>query len=471
MSEEILASSGPLRAPRVGNPRGEWLRALLRHVNPYSSDDSKVIVMQSIHQLSGGSAEGLSLLDEWHRNRSDYPGAEALATVWQSVRYASTQLDGFAVLCGLVESYGFDWVDICDATEPQFVECESDAADQAISVTTLLVAYSLTGQLKHLKRDIATQVRILDALVLLGQVTVLFAAPNSGKTLLALSLLIKAIEQRRLDPSRVFYVNADDSLAGLAEKLELAERYGFHMLAEGYRGFRASDFLRILSELTDRGQAQGVVIVLDTLKKFTDVMDKRTSTEFSKVIRRFVLQGGTCIMLAHTNKRPGKDGRPEYAGTSDILEDVDCGYIFRVISAVGAREKVVEFTNIKRRGDVCQRAVYAYSGEEGISYGELLASVRQIDESELDRCDDSRTDSRLIEVAMDCIRMGINTKMALATAVAHRTGCSKRVALKLVERCTGNHPGQHFWTYEIQARGAKVFKLLPNSTTDASSVT
>jgi hypothetical protein len=50
----------------------------------------------------------------------------------------------------------------------------------------------------------------------------------------------------------------------------LAEKYEFHMVAEGHRDFRADDLLGILTDLINKGQCKGVVIILDTLLDIAD---------------------------------------------------------------------------------------------------------------------------------------------------------------------------------------------------------
>ena len=145
---------------------------------------------------------------------------------------------------------------------------------------------------------------------------------------------------------------------GLLEKLIIAEKSGFHMLSEGYNEFSAGKFLNTIKSMTEDGSAKGVIIVLDTLKKFTDLMDKKACTEFAKILRAFALKGGTVIGLAHTNKHPDADGVPIHAGTSDIREDFDCAYIINIIE--GKTDKtVVEFTNIKKRGNVELSTAYS----------------------------------------------------------------------------------------------------------------
>ena len=193
-----------------------------------------------------------------------------------------------------------------------------------------------------------------------------YASPNTGKTLLILWLLMNAIRQGNINSYNVFYINVDDTPNGLIEKLRLADEYGFHMLAEGYNGFRANDLLNILAELIMNDQAKGVILILDTLKKFTDLMDKRLSSRFSHAIRQFVMRGGTCISLAHTNKHRNSDGKPVYAGTKDIIDDADCAYLMYEINLdVDARTKTVLFENIKARGNVARQVPSSGAGGAG----------------------------------------------------------------------------------------------------------
>jgi hypothetical protein len=114
-------------------------------------------------------------------------------------------------------------------------------------------------------------------------------------------------EYEVVDPAKVYYINVDDTTRGLLEKLQIAEEYEFHMLAEGFKDFIASEFYSLITRMTESGDTQGVIIVLDTLKKFTDLMSKKLCSQFGRIIRRFVMKGGTVISLAHTNKNPDQE--------------------------------------------------------------------------------------------------------------------------------------------------------------------
>ena len=306
---------------------------------------------------------------------------------------------------------------------------------------------------------------LLGNLAVLGQLTVFYADPDTGKTLIVIYLLIVAIRADRVKAKQVFYINVDDNLNGLLQKLRIAEEYGFHMVADGHEGFKVSDFIATVTEIIEQGQAHGVVIILDTLKKFANLMDKAHSTNFNKLLRRFAMCGGTVIALAHTNKKRDSEGKPIYAGTSDVLEDFDCGYLMMERKgAESAGQKVIVFENIKRRGNVVLTAAYAYSTEPDQTYDQLLASVQEVKDIELFefRVDkDAGAEVAVIAAIADLIRSGTNKKMALAEAAATRADVSKRKAMQVLEAYTGTDPAFSKWSYAVKDRGAKVYALLP----------
>ena len=231
-------------------------------------------------------------------------------------------------------------------------------------------------------------------------------------------------------------MNLDDNAAGFAQKLRLAERYRFHTLSEGYRGFRASEFFGLLRRIAHLDQAAGVILIIDTAKKVFNPMDKVESSAFLKVVRQFAMKGGTAISLAHANKRPGPDGRTIPGGVSDLVDDVDCAYTLRVISEPGAAEKRVEFSNYKGRGGVVQQIVYGFSAKSKQSYQQLLDSVRVVDDVDIvelaPECS-NQTAREIVRVAQECIAGGTTQRMALAAAIQARTGCSRNEALQALD--------------------------------------
>jgi len=320
----------------------------------------------------------------------------------------------------------------------------------------------------ELERNAVDGVAILGSLALMGQATVIYAKQNTGKTLLTLHLIVEGIKSTKFDPSKLVYINMDDDSRGLSVKARLAQEYGFQMVADGHNGFEAKDFRDAVEKMVKTDNARGVIIILDTLKKFVDTMNKAKSTDFARFVRQFVLKGGSVIALSHANKHPNSNGKTQYSGTTDIIDDFDCGYILTTISVDSIKqEKIVEFERIKGRGNVAATAAYSYSVEQNVTYNEILLSVQEVDHERLTPLKQAAielSDAEIIAVLEGCINEGVNLKMKLVSAASERAKVSLRAALKVLEKYTGNDPTLHRWAFVVRERGAKVYQLLKRPT-------
>ena len=107
-------------------------------------------------------------------------------------------------------------------------------------------------------------------------------------------------------------------------------------------------------------QARNIILVLDTLKKFVNLMDKTEGTKFGKVARQFTQAGGTLIGLAHTNKHRDEEGKSVYSGTTDIADDCYCVYLVELLDDNRVSGKrVIQFRN-EKRGDVALEKSFSY---------------------------------------------------------------------------------------------------------------
>lgn len=466
--------------PSRGDPKCNLtnIRALLKHIDPEEGGyDEWVRIGMAIHTETNGDSVGLEVFDQWSRNGSTYPGLQAIKMKWRSFTSNRTDRCNLGTIINRVTAAGLDWQVICSKAEDNFKPCEYKVvgADTRVKIpqpatANPLDSYSLLGMSEEVARDAQDQKPILCGLAVLGQATAIFAPPNSGKTLITFSNICEDIQQGKVEPSKVYYVNVDDSGQGLANKLAIADEFGFHMLSEGYRGFKASDLLAIMVEMITNDQAKSVIVILDTIKKFTNLMDKTKASQFTTIIRQFVIKGGTVIGMAHTNKKAGADGKPVYGGTSDIVDDFDCAYTIAPGLSQNSNEKVVVFENIKRRGNNRTHVAYRYSIESDLSYAELLSSVEKLDDDQTLAVakKPKEDDSNLVAAIQQCIIRGITSKMSLAEAASKVAGVSKRSALSAIERYTGSDPAVHKWQFEVRERGAKVFTLLDNATPPAS---
>lgn len=336
-------------------------------------------------------------------------------------------------------------------------------ADQPFSLSM----FALNGRSEEMRKQMLDDKFILGRLAILGQATVFYASRNAGKTLITLRLLIDAIQSGEIDGKNVFYINADDNFKGLTVKLALAERYGFNMLAPGHNGFESEMLTRYMEKMIEAGTARGSIIILDTLKKFADVMDKKRSTDFGRHMREFVLHGGSVVSLAHVNKHRDTDGKVIFSGTSDIPDDVDAVYTADVIEDI-AGARTVLFENTKNRGDNAQTASYSYTRTEGQPYEALLDSVRSVSEAEAEEAkrvkevaDRLSANRGLIEAITEALEEGLCLRTEIIAAVHDRTGESKKRVTKALDEHTGDSMLQgHRWMCERGAKNARVYKLI-----------
>ncbi|MBB3909731.1 AAA family ATPase [Sphingomonas desiccabilis] len=328
--------------------------------------------------------------------------------------------------------------------------------------TSPLHRYSLLGKGNELADDAVAKTPLLGDVCLRGDVTLWGAPPNSGKTLFAIGLLADAVMNRAIEPGHVFYLNMDDSMAGVAEKVTILQDYGVHVLAEGYLDFTASKVQRLLESMIAEGKARDSFVIVDTLKKVVDPMHKQRTVEFMKLARRFALAGGSLLLLAHTNKQRGGDGKLVLAGVADLQDDCDTAYLLD--RRVSKDVQQVVFENVKRRGGGAATSVYTCSTDPNIGYVDRLLSVRFAgsDPEYDDTPPDSKVDDASIIQAIEMtIRHGTVKKMAVIDVVRRATKASRRVVKDVLDRHTGSDPGVHLWDYTVQAAGANVYRLHP----------
>ncbi len=312
---------------------------------------------------------------------------------------------------------------------------------------------------------------VLDEIAILGQWTAIFASPNTGKTLITLFLLRKQINEGLIDGQKVFYINADDHYKGVTEKLEIAEDIGMHVLVPGHEGFSSTDIFTLMNDFVEQDDAKNVVIILDTLKKFTDPMDKRVARGFGIKAREFVTAGGTLIVLAHNNKHKGDDGRGIYAGTSDIVDDADCAFGIDKVAESDeflGKKITVEFTNTKSRGNVASTVGFTYLKKDH-SYADLLDSVVKLDETklklskqEIELKESLERDKHIISEVRQAIIDGFDKKNILIKEVMIRTCESSRKVRAVIEERAGNDfASGDRWSFALGEKNAQIFSVLP----------
>lgn len=250
---------------------------------------------------------------------------------------------------------------------------------KALTAFQKLKSLSATTRLDEMNRNLENEFYVFDGMALDGQITLFYPKPNTGKTLIFLRLLIDAINAEKIDPANIMYINADDGYRGFVTKTEIAKEYGFEMISPAEAGIKAAEIISLLDEISQTDEAKGKVIILDTLKKFADMMSKRAQAELYEVLRRLIAKNATVIIAGHANKHLDAEGKLVYEGTSDTMNDIDCAYSMYLMTGPEG-DVVVEFRREKSRGDNIYKASYGYRRQEGMTYMNLVNSVFKLDD-------------------------------------------------------------------------------------------
>lgn len=447
------------------------IEALLGYIEADGGYADWTQVLMAIFHESQGSDAGLDLADKWSARGSGYPGRRALDQKWRSFSLDVANPVTIGTLIKRAKEAGAD-IDVlvgdaftATSTPTEVIDTATEPEETAAVDQTPLDRFAFPPDaLDRLRGALVDRVFVLAALALLGQSTFIFASPGTGKTLITLFLLLKALMSGTLGKVRVYYINLDDNVRGLFEKFPVSAEYGFKLISDNYYGFSASSLIRILDEMASDGTARNSIILLDTVKKVVNVMDKKEVSRFMSAVRRFVLKGGTFIGLAHTNKHPDGSGNPIPGGTSDIKDDADCAYLLREIDGgAETNEKFVEFECIKQRGNNAAKAAYAYSLDRDIPYADLLMSVRELGSDHVSAtrlATNQASEALLIEAIRTCIAEGFDTKTKLLLKVGERTGFSRKRVGEIIDGHAGDDPLKHHWRFTVGARGSHVYQLL-----------
>ena len=351
-------------------------------------------------------------------------------------------------------------------------------AKPGISALAQLSAYAANGRSAEMRQQMLDDKYVLDRIAILGQWTTLYAAPNGGKTLLTLWMVIQQVKAGEIDGSKIYYVNADDHYKGQVEKLELLEPHKINVLLPNHNGFDTDKLIQLIGQLTKDKQAMGQVIILDTLKKFTDLMDKKASSEFGKLARTFVGAGGTIIALAHTNKNKDDEGKSVAGGTSDIMDDCDCAFLIEGRGPDGHNKYRAIFDNTKARGDVAQKVAFQYSKLDGCTYEQLLNSIVRLGKDEakaVDKENQLHKDIRVDQATVDAILEALDGREMLTKDILdHVTGetpIGRRPAKIALLKWTGeDYDKGHRWTVRHGDKNEKLYTRLSNPMDDIVSL-
>lgn len=168
---------------------------------------------------------------------------------------------------------------------------------------------------------LADQKYIEPGLIVHGHIIVLPAPPNAGKT----SIVFFHLAPRWTGQYTVLYVDADSNPSDVKRMHAHAAKSGIRYITPDYiEGGSAEKTLKDFQSLaaTD-ADLSSYVLVIDTLKKFANVLQKEGMRALMKLFRKLSSKGMTVLLLAHTNKYRDPEGNLVFEGVGDLKSDCD----------------------------------------------------------------------------------------------------------------------------------------------------
>ena len=384
------------------------LSALLAHLDPDTDGrDAWIRTLMVIHNMTAGSEEGLRLADAWSKRGAKYEGFQDIEAQWKSFKSQGALLTEASLAYRLI-GMGLDpQAIVAEALEPFEIVTESEAKEPVSSVhvsvqaeapqvesslptlrgkqENLFKRFCVTPIIEELERDTPRMEPVLGPLAVRGEITSINAGANSGKTLVTFYLLLQAIKEHGLDPSSVTYAQCDASRPAFLQKARLAREHGITFIGEGFQEFRSDGLMDFMQDVIARNAVAGTILILDTLKKFVDVMNKSEARSFLKVCSEFCSQGGTIIALGHTNKNLDSSREAPFEGTGDFVNDVHRMWqsTYRN-NADGTRVLTLRRIKAREPSVPIVEARFYFEGE--MSFAQRLETVSVTTRDESDKC-------------------------------------------------------------------------------------
>ncbi len=260
--------------------------------------------------------------------------------------------------------------------------------NEPLSSLQRLQAASTHHRLAELKQRLANEREVISGMITTGTVTLVYAPSGAGKTVWVLGNLFKSIRNNLIKGSDVIYFNEDDGARGIVQKAEMGMKHGMAMItlanSQDPALRNANDALRMLSLIQQEGEADGKIIICDTLKKFASVLNKGEVADILHVFREFAAAGGTVILLGHCNKHRSLDGRLIYEGVGDLKADVDNMFGLDPLNDKFADYQELLVINEKDRRQISFSGGFKYKQtSEMVGYEESVDSVEFLDQDDI----------------------------------------------------------------------------------------
>lgn len=297
----------------------------------------------------------------------------------------------------------------------------------------------------ELIKNIEDAKHIFEKLIVSGSLTVIVAEPNGGKT----TVMMHIAEQLSLSGYEVIYINVDASGAQIKDFHNRSKKSGFVIIAPDLHADQSAetvkDQIKKLSESNE--DISNNVFILDTLKKFSNLLNKSDAKDFMKILRRLTARGATIIALGHTNKYLDQNKNPIYEGVGDIKNDCDnLIYFIPQKQPDGSLIVSTSTENGKRRFEIKD---ISFKVDSNLDV-EVLDSYLDLTEEIINQRNQER-DAPIIEKIKETI--GTNKYSQEDLLVLIKTKITRRECLRVLKA----YP--EFWDVSNGGRSKKIYRL------------
>ena len=249
------------------------------------------------------------------------------------------------------------------------------------SALSKLMYAAVNDRIEEMEERLAKERDVVPGMITTGTVTLVYAPSGAGKTVWILGNLFQSIRNNLIKGSDVIYFNEDDGAKGVLQKAKMGRKHGMTMITLSNSPDpmlrSADDALRLLSAIREEGQADGKIVICDTLKKFAPVLNKGDMRDVLHVFREFAAAGGTVILLGHCNKHRSMDGRLIYEGVGDLKSDVDNMFGLDPVNDKFAAYQELLVINEKDRSQISFEGGFKYKQTSAVvHYEESVDSVQ-----------------------------------------------------------------------------------------------
>lgn len=159
-------------------------------------------------------------------------------------------------------------------------------------------------------------------LIIRQHIVTIIAQSGGGKTTFLYYHVAPHLAKKGL---KVWYIDADSPASEHKKMKEFAKERGFKFLIPDVnQGTSVEKLINSLVSMAETGEnLRDYVFVFDTLKKFIDLMSKKSAKEFFVLMRRLTKLGATVALPGHANKHRDADGNLVFEGVGDIRSDSD----------------------------------------------------------------------------------------------------------------------------------------------------